>query len=140
MLPLHPSSQPRPPTWFVGKNVSNSLTQVRKLRIVRHMEFVEFPVFIRLIDELLTEEQRREMQNSMLENPETGAMIVGGAGIRKMRWKYGRRGKSGGIRIIYYFHKPKSTVYFLLAYPKSEKSDLSQAQIKQLAKFAKEFL
>ena len=102
------------------------------------MEFVELPVFIKLIDELLSEEQRREMQNSMLENPEIGSTIVGGGGIRKMRWKLGQRGKSGGIRIIYFLGKTKTIVYFLLAYKKSEKSDLTQKQIKELAKFAKE--
>jgi hypothetical protein len=110
------------------------------LRILSNIEFIEFPVFIKLIDELLTEEQRREMQNSMLENPEVGVVIAGGGGIRKMRWKLGQRGKSGGIRIIYFLNPTKTVVYFLLAYAKSEKSDLTQKQIKELAKFAKEFL
>ncbi len=103
------------------------------------IEFVELPVFIKLIDELLSKEQRREMQNSLLENPEVGA-VIGGSGIRKMRWKLGQRGKSGGIRIIYFLSESKAMIYFLLAYAKSEKSDLTKKQIKELAKFAKEFL
>lgn len=76
------------------------MTKHTQIAYAFRMEFVEFPVFIKLIDELLSENQRREMQNSMLENPEIGAVISGGGGIRKMRWKLGRRGKSGGIRVI----------------------------------------
>jgi hypothetical protein len=104
------------------------------------VEFIEFPVFVEMIDEYLSEDERREMQNFLLENPETGDVIRSGGGIRKMRWKLGKRGKSGGIRIIYFLKPSNNSIYFLLAYAKSEKSNLSEHQIKTFAKFVKEHL
>lgn len=39
-----------------------------------------------------------------------------------------RRGKRGGLRVIYYWHVPGSTILFLFAYPKNEHDDLTPAQ------------
>jgi len=33
----------------------------------------------------------------------SGDMVRGSGGVRKMRWAVGNKGKSGGIRIIYYW-------------------------------------
>jgi len=50
----------------------------------------------------------------------------------KIRWAGSGRGKRGGLRVIYYWHVPGSTILFLLAYPKNEQDDLTPAQIKVL--------
>ena len=65
-------------------------------------------------------------------NPERGDLIRGSGGLRKIRWAGSGRGKRGGLRVIYYWHVPGSTILFLLAYPKNEKEDLTPAQLKVL--------
>lgn len=44
--------------------------------------------------------------------------------------RFGRQGtgKSGGVRIIYYFHDPGMPVYVLAGFGKNEKANLSPAE------------
>lgn len=55
-----------------------------------------------------------------------------GGGLRKIRWAGSGRGKRGGLRVIYYWYVPGDTILLLFAYPKSEQSDLTPAQIQAL--------
>lgn len=59
--------------------------------------------------------------------------MPGGRGVRKMRWRASGRGKRGGLRIIYYWAVAEDTCYMLYVYTKSEREDLTQKQIRQLA-------
>jgi len=43
------------------------------------------------------------LQSYLLQHPESGKVVPGSGGIRKVRWATTGRGKSGGVRIIYYF-------------------------------------
>ena len=47
--------------------------------------------------------------------------------------KHGGRGKSGGVRVIYYFAAP-DVVYFIAVYAKNQKENLSDAEKQALAK------
>jgi len=58
-------------------------------------------------------------------------------GIRKLRWARRGGGKSGGIRIIYYFHNESMPLYLLAAFGKNEKANLSAEEKKLLAKAVK---
>lgn len=69
---------------------------------IRGMEFVETPTCTRLLTALLTDDECAGLQNFLVENPERGDIIKGGGGIRKLRYALPGRGKSGGIRVIYY--------------------------------------
>mgnify|MGYP000856868518 CR=1 FL=1 len=102
------------------------------------MEFVETPIFTKQILKLLSEESYREFQNEVFQNPEIGKLIKGGCGIRKVRWSLPNKGKSGGIRIIYFFKNTKNLVYLLFAYPKNVADNLTDEQVAQLAKLVKE--
>ena len=62
------------------------------------------------------------------------------AGLRKVRWSLGARGKRGGLRVIYYWDKPKECIYMLLLYSKSRQEDLTQEQLRTLRKLVKENL
>jgi hypothetical protein len=70
-------------------------------------------------------------------NPTCGRLIKGTGGIRKVRFAVGGRGKSGGVRIIYYFYSENIPVFLLTVFAKNEKSDLTQAERKILAGLAK---
>ena len=65
------------------------------------------------------------MQNVLVEDPERGDVIKGGGGIRKLRHALPGRGKSGGVRVIYYWPKDDCLVYLLVVYPKSRKDNLT---------------
>src|ERR1035437_6996355 len=71
-------------------------------------------------------------------NPDLGALIRGGGGIRKVRVAVGSRGKRGGARVIYYWAVRKDVILPLYAYPKCRAADLAPKQVLQLAKVVKE--
>ena len=97
-----------------------------------HVTFAETNVFTRQITELLSDDELGALQWLLMANPERGDLIRGSGGLRKIRCAGCGRGKRGGLRVIYYWHVPGSTILFLLAYPKNEKEDLTPAQLKVL--------
>lgn len=78
------------------------------------MEFIETPTFTRLLASLLTDDEYRALQNVLVENPARGDLIPGGGGIRKLRHALPGRGKSGGVRAIYYWIRDDDEIYMLL--------------------------
>ncbi len=60
--------------------------------------------------------------------------------MQKIRWRASGRGKSGGVRIIYYLTTAQGYVYFLDIYAKNEMADLEKGQLKELSELAKEWL
>lgn len=68
-----------------------------------YMEFIETPIFTKAITELLSDDEYYDFQKYLVENPESGDVIKGDYGIRKVRWNLTNRGKSGSIRVIYYY-------------------------------------
>jgi mRNA-degrading endonuclease RelE of RelBE toxin-antitoxin system len=57
-------------------------------------------------------------------------------GVRKLRFAAKGKGKSGGVRVIYYFYDQELPIYALLIYGKSERADLTAEQRKSVAAFA----
>ena len=102
------------------------------------MEFIETPTFTRLLVSLLTDDEYSRLQNVLVENPERGDIIKGGGGIRKLRFALPGRGKSGGVRVIYYWLRDGGQIYMLLIYPKSKKDDLTDRETALLRDFVKE--
>ena len=102
------------------------------------MELVETSIFTRQITALLSDEEYGGFQSRIAANPELGALIRGGGGIRKVRVAVGSRGKSGGARVIYYWAVRKDLILLLYAYPKNAAADLTPKQVSQLAKVVKE--
>lgn len=98
------------------------------------MEFIEAPPFTRYIADYLTDDQYRELQRQLAENPEQGDLIPGTGGFRKTRWADQRRrkGRRGGLRIIYYYFSSDRQVWLMTLYDKDEATDLSPAEKKIL--------
>ncbi|HEU0012857.1 MAG TPA: hypothetical protein VFQ45_04200, partial [Longimicrobium sp.] len=67
------------------------------------MEIIETPVFTRRVTELMTDAEYHALQQVLLDRPELGAIVAGTGGLRKARWGVAGRGKSGGVRVIYYW-------------------------------------
>lgn len=96
--------------------------------------FIETSLFQRKIDALLSRDEYLEFQEYLRLDPEVGATISATGGCRKVRWAIHGKGKSGGIRVIYYYLKTEGEIYFLLVYSKNERENLSGEQKSQLRK------
>lgn len=107
---------------------------------IESMEFIETQTFTRLLLGLLSDDEYANLQNMLAENPERGEIIQAGGGIRKLRFALPGRGKSGGVRVIYYWIKDKHEIYMLLIYPKSKKDDLTDKETALLRSFVKELV
>jgi hypothetical protein len=104
------------------------------------MEFFETPIFTKLIQKLISDTQYHLLQLQLSMHPESGEIIKGSGGIRKLRWFGSGRGKRGGIRVIYYYFTDSEQVYMLYAYPKNKKDDLTTDQLRQLKQIVEEQL
>ena len=105
-----------------------------------NLEFIETSVFTRQIMSLLSDISYAELQKELIRNPKKGNLIVGGGGIRKIRCNGdNNRGKSGGIRIIYYYKEVANQFLMLFAYPKNAADNLTDSQVSILKNLAKGF-
>lgn len=104
--------------------------------------FVELPIFEQYREDYLNDDEYRNLQNLLAENPEAGSKIKGTGGIRKVRYADKNRGKGtrGGLRVIYYYQISANTFLLLTVYNKDEMSDLSEKEKKILKKVLAEEL
>jgi hypothetical protein len=94
---------------------------------------VEFPEFIRRASDILSETEKQALIDYLSVYPHSGDIMKDTGGIRKLRWRYGGKGKSGGARVIYY-HNERIPLYLLTIFGKNEKENLSKAERNDLAK------
>lgn len=92
------------------------------------MTVVETPSFLRRVKGLLSDSERADLVAYLAENPHRGTIMEGTGGVRKLRWAREGEGKSGGHRVIYYFHSERIPLFVLLIYGKNEKANLTQAE------------
>jgi hypothetical protein len=104
------------------------------------MEIFETSVFTKQITRLISDENYRQLQRILVMNPLAGVLIKNSGGLRKIRWRVEGRGKSGGIRVIYYYVTSDNKVFMLVAYDKSKKDDLTKKQLSSLKKIVREEL
>ncbi len=93
----------------------------------------ELPEFIRSAERLLSDAERLDVVRYLAERPLAGDLMEGAGGVRKLRWGRGGRGKSGGVRVICYFHSESIPLYLLTLFAKNERANLTKAQRNELA-------
>lgn len=100
--------------------------------------FIEARVFTARYRYFMDEEDYRELQNTLMADPDKGAVMPGCGGLRKLRWAAARRGKGkrGGCRVIYVHVPAGDCVYLLTIYGKDEQDDLTAEQRKRLKALA----
>ena len=98
----------------------------------RTLEFVYTPMFERTRRSLLSDEDMNRVEEELLVSPERGALLRETGGVRKMRAAPEGRGKSGGARIAYLHLPDRETVYFLIAFAKNVRANLTAAEKKLL--------
>ena len=98
-------------------------------------EFVEIELFTKTWEALaLTDDELRELQDFLLENPKAGTVIQGSGGARKIRIAFQGRGKSGSGRVVYVDFTISERIYLLMVYPKSKQGTLSDTHKKAARK------
>jgi hypothetical protein len=86
----------------------------------------------------MTPSEQQDMEQSVVTEPTSHPLIRGTGGFRKARWGRGGAGKSGGVRLIYFFIPRPDIVFLAELYPKNERENLTHAERNQLKKIASE--
>jgi len=81
----------------------------------------------------LTDEDLVRLQSEILQNPESGSVVSGTGGLRKLRFAADGGGKSGGCRVCYANFEEFGIVVLVLVYGKRAKADISPADKKAIA-------
>mgnify|MGYP001197095804 FL=1 len=102
------------------------------------MVFVETILFSKLLPGYLDDDEYRGLQSHLIERPDAGVVIQRSGGVRKVRWEARGKGKSGGVRVIYYWVRSDEQIFLLTLYGKGEKEDLSAAEFKRIVKLVEE--
>lgn len=97
---------------------------------------VETTLFLRQAEKIWSEAERADLVDYVARNPESGDVIPGAGGVRKLRWGRSGIGKRGGARAVYFFHHTDRPIYLLLAYAKAEREDMTSDEKKAVAAFA----
>ena len=96
--------------------------------------FIETRLFTRLVREYLTDHEYSELQQALITNPETGDVIPGSGGIRKLRWRSPGRGKRSGYRVIYFVKRTSRIFWMLTMYPKNVRDNITADILRQIRK------
>lgn len=75
-----------------------------------------------------TDEDLRRLQKELLQNPKVGDVIRGTGRLRKMRFAFENRGKSGSTRVCYVDFEIKKVIYLLAVFAKNEQENLTPAE------------
>ena len=78
----------------------------------------------------LEDDDRRRLENEIVNNTTVGAVMRGTGGLRKMRFAFEGKGKSGSARVLYVDFVVYERVYLIYAYPKGQKDDISSEERK----------
>jgi hypothetical protein len=94
---------------------------------------IESPLFTKLWPDYWTEGERGEFAAHVASNPESGDVIPGSGGCRKIRWSRAGTGKRGGVRVIYTVRLVSGALVLLVIYAKNARETMSAALIKKIA-------
>ncbi len=94
----------------------------------------ETVIYSKMIDALLSKDEQGELHTYIANHSHEGAVVPNSGGCRKMRWAIRGKGKSGGVRVIYYNQLADGTINLLLVYAKSKRENIPSHLLKQLVK------
>jgi hypothetical protein len=96
--------------------------------------FIETRLFTRLVGDYLSDDEYRELQTTLIGNPNAGDVVPGSGGVRKLRWRAAGRGKRGGYRVIYFAKMAQGVIWMLTIYPKNVAEDIPAHVLRQIRK------
>lgn len=92
------------------------------------------PTSCRQVADIWSDDERLEFFDYLANNLTKGDVIPNAKGLRKIRYAAKGHGKRGGVRVIYYNMLDDGLIMAVAIYPKNEREDLSNSQMKQLVK------
>lgn len=95
-------------------------------------QFIETPLFTRISGLYLDDDEYAKLQRELNEHPSAGVVVPGSGGVRKMRWATERRGKRGGLRVIYYLRLKQNEIWMLTIYGKNVRENIPAHVLKQM--------
>ena len=101
---------------------------------------IQTEIFSRILDDLIAKRKLSQkdfdnLERLLVENPQSGEVIPGLSGLRKIRLKSTYSGKRGGFRIDYLDIPQVQKLYLIVIYPKNVKEDLSSGEKKEFKRF-----
>ena len=102
---------------------------------------VETPEFIKQALTLVERKVIDDFIYFIAHEPLKGDLIQGSGGVRKIRWsKDYSSGKSGGIRVLYYYYDQSIPIFLFTAYAKNQKANISDKDKATLKKITKQLV
>jgi hypothetical protein len=98
---------------------------------------VETAEFLARSSRLMSDQQRAQVVEMLAREPECGEIMPGTGGVRKVRVALDGRGKSGGARVIYYYHSERLPLFALTVFAKNERANLTAAERNAMAAVAR---
>src|SRR5450830_1277601 len=95
-------------------------------------EFIETPFFTKALDRYLDDDEYGELQTHLNRYPESGKVVPGSGGVRKLRWGAEGRGKRGGLRVIYYLRSARGEFWMLTIYGKNVRENIPAHMLRQM--------
>ncbi|MBQ8385684.1 MAG: type II toxin-antitoxin system RelE/ParE family toxin [Spirochaetaceae bacterium] len=100
--------------------------------------FIEVPLFTKRWKEIgLNDGDLLNLQTMLLKNPQSGPVMEGTGGIRKVRFPLENKGKSGSVRVCYTDFEEYEVTYLITAFTKNEQENLSAEEKTVLKKLVK---
>lgn len=82
-----------------------------------------------VLSKALTAEEYDALTQQLAMNPEAGEIIPHSGGLRKLRVGCKGKGKSGGLRVIYFFHDLNIPLFVIAAYEKGKKGRYTEKEL-----------
>lgn len=127
-------------------NKNYLLILLRQWRIIimskKLISVVELPEFQKFAKNNLNEKECFEIIHYIAANPDQGDIIKGTEGIRKLRFTLSsnNKGKSGSIRIIYFYYNENMPVFLITGFIKSKMENINHNSCNELKKLTEELV
>jgi len=95
-------------------------------------EFIETPFFTKAFNRYLDDDEYAELQSHLNKHPDSGKVVPGSGGVRKLRWGAEGRGKRGGLRLVYYLRLARGQIWMLTLYGKNVRADIPAHVLKEM--------
>jgi hypothetical protein len=100
--------------------------------------FIEVPLFTKRWKEIgLGDDELLALQIMLLKDPESGPVMEGTGGIRKVRFPIENRGKSSSLRVCYTDFSEYEVIYLITAFEKKDQENLTSEEKNVLKKLVK---
>ena len=119
----------------IGRNI---IVEMIERWILTTRTFIEVPLLTKRCKEIgLDDNDLHSLQIMLLKDPESGPVMEGTGGIRKVRFPLENKGKSGSVRVCYTDFAEYEMLYLITAFEKKEQENLSTEEKNVLRKLVK---